>query len=196
MDLLETIRVVDGCFVNLDAHLRRMVESCRELYGIERRFSLDNTAVPPEMRKGRVKCRIRYDGCAEKMEYVPYSPKQVRSLRLVECNGIDYHLKFADRSGLENLLSRKGGCDEILIIREGLITDTSYSNVVLTDGKRFVTPDSFLLNGCRRRQLLAQGVIQEEQITPDDLTKFTALHLINAMLDLGEVVVPINEIVF
>ncbi len=68
MDLLETIRVVDGCFVNLDAHLRRMVESCRELYGIERRFSLDNTAVPPEMRKGRVKCRIRYDGCAEKME--------------------------------------------------------------------------------------------------------------------------------
>lgn len=196
MDLLETIRVVDGCFVNLDAHLRRMEESSRELYGIERRFSLDNTAVPLEMRKGRVKCRIRYDGCAEKMEYVPYSPKQVRSLRLVECNGIDYHLKFADRSRLENLLSRRDGCDDILIVREGLITDTSYSNVVLTDGKRFVTPDSFLLNGCRRRQLLAQGVIQEEQITPDDLTKFTALHLINAMLDLEEVVVPINEIVF
>lgn len=196
MDLLETIRVVDGCFVNLDAHLRRMEESSRELYGIERRFSLDNTAVPLEMRKGRVKCRIRYDGCAEKIEYVPYGPKQVRSLRLVECNGIDYHLKFADRSGLKNLLSRKGGCDEILIVREGLITDTSYSNVVLTDGKRFVTPDSFLLNGCRRRQLLAQGMIQEGQITPDDLAKFTALHLINAMLDLGEVVVPINEIVF
>lgn len=62
--------------------------------------------------------------------------REIRSLRLVAADDeLDYHLKYADRSALARLLQRRDDCDEILIVRDGAITDTSYSNVAFsTDG--------------------------------------------------------------
>ena len=96
--------------------------------------------------------------------------REIRSLRLVAADDeLDYHLKYADRSALARLLQRRDDCDEILIVRDGAITDTSYSNVAFFDGRKYVTPDTFLLNGTRRQYLLGTGVLTERRITPSDL---------------------------
>ncbi len=108
---------------------------------------------------------------------------------------IDYHFKYADRTPLLQLLELRGACDDVLIVRHGEITDTSYSNILLFDGTRYVTPRASLLNGTKRRRLLEEGRIEEAAIRPSDLPRFQTLHLINAMLDIEDnISLPVSRI--
>jgi 4-amino-4-deoxychorismate lyase len=88
----------------------------------------------------------------------------------------------------------RGDCDEIILVKNGLITDTSYSNLAFFDGVQWYTPEHPLLNGVRRQALLKQKRVREKRITPDELGSFVKLSLINAMLDLGEVEVPCTSV--
>lgn len=194
MKLIETIRVTDGVYDDPVSHLERMVRSRAEVFGGEASQGFVLPKVPEEFRSARVKCRIVYDAFSEQVSFSHYHPKTVRSLRLVECDGIDYHLKYADRSPLEELLARKGDCDEILIVRHGCVTDTSYSNVVFAKGDRLYVPDTFLLDGCMRRRLIESGTVTPVRITPGDIARYDSVSLINAMLDAGEIVIPAGEV--
>ena len=182
---LESICINDGRPENLEAHIERM-----RLTALHHGFRLPalpciSSMLPSHLTHGKVKWRILYREEIQTMEFLPYQPKKVQSLRLVEGDP-DYAFKYADRSALEELLMQKGDCDEILVVREGLVTDTSYSNVVLQKGEHFYTPTSFLLNGTRRQQLLRSGRIKEREIRATDLHRYDRLLLINALLDIGE----------
>jgi 4-amino-4-deoxychorismate lyase len=41
---------------------------------------------------------------------------------------------------LETIRTRRGACDEVLIVKDGCLTDTSYTNIALWDGHRWVLP--------------------------------------------------------
>ena len=97
-----------------------------------------------------------------------------------------YSFKFSDRSLLNTLLQEKGDCDEILIVKNGCITDTSYSNVVFSKDDQFFTPDSYLLNGTKRQQLLRERKIRETRVTVSNLHYFDKVYLINAMLNIED----------
>ncbi len=58
------------------------------------------------------------------ISFEKYQPKRVQSLQLVEASP-DFLFKYADRKELSRLLEQKGDADEILITRNGLITDTT-----------------------------------------------------------------------
>ena len=132
---IETIRVEDGTFVRPELHLQRMRQTVREAYGVASGFDLADGSIPLQHRKGTVKCRIVYGRSLSEISFAPYVPREIRSLRLVAADDeLDYHLKYADRSALARLLQRRDDCDEILIVRDGAITDTSYSNVAFFDG--------------------------------------------------------------
>jgi len=73
-------------------------------------------------------------------------------------------------------------CDEILIIKQNLITDTSFSNITFFDGTRWITPSSPLLAGTMRSFLIQKQVIVEKEIRVTDLKDFEKARLINAML--------------
>ena len=193
---IETIRVEDGIFVRPELHLHRMRQTVREAYGVAFNFDLADGSIPLQHRKGTVKCRIVYGRSLSEISFAPYVPREIRSLRLVAADDeLDYHLKYADRSALARLLQRRDDCDEILIVRDGAITDTSYSNVAFFDGRKYVTPDTFLLNGTRRQYLLGAGVLTERRITPSDLGGFERVVLINAMLGIeDDLAVPIERI--
>jgi 4-amino-4-deoxychorismate lyase len=98
---------------------------------------------------------------------------------------LDYHLKYLDRTALTQLSAQRGDCDEVLIVKDGFVTDTSFSNVVFTDGMRFVTPDTYLLPGTMRAMLLRSGAIVEAPVRVEDIGRFTHVSLINAMLPMG-----------
>ena len=193
---IETIRVEDGIFVRPELHLHRMRQTVREGYGVAFNFDLADGSIPLQHRKGTVKCRIVYGRSLSEISFAPYVPREIRSLRLVAADDeLDYHLKYADRSALARLLQRRDDCDEILIVRDGAITDTSYSNVAFFDGRKYVTPDTFLLNGTRRQYLLGAGVLTERRITPSDLGGFERVVLINAMLGIeDDLAVPSERI--
>lgn len=182
---LESICINNGRPENLEAHIERM-----HLTALHHGFRLPvlpgiSSILPSHLTQGKVKWRILYREEIQTMEFLPYKPKTVQSLRLVE-GYPDYAFKYADRSALDELLVQKGNSDEILIVRDGLITDTSYSNVVLQEGEHFYTPNRFLLNGTRRQQLLRSGRIKEREIRATDLHRYDRLLLINALLDIGE----------
>jgi 4-amino-4-deoxychorismate lyase len=191
---IETMRVEEGRIINLPSHVNRMRATLNEVCGGAPELApLLNAAVPDDARK----CRVVYgvEGI-ESVEFGAYQPRNVRTLRLVEADAdMDYHLKYADRSRLTQLLERRDGCDEVLILKNGFVTDTSYSNVVFTDGLRFVTPHTYLLPGTMRAALLRSGEIVEAPVSADDIKDYTHVALINAMLPLRRIpFIPVGNI--
>ena len=74
-----------------------------------------------------------------------------------------------------------------------MVTDSSYANLVFSDGVKWYTSTSFLLNGTCRQRLLKEGKIEERPIFQKDIPSFGYIGLINAMLDLGELTLPLNH---
>ena len=73
--------------------------------------------------------------------------------------------------------------------KECLYDFEGISNVVLNDGYKHP-----LLQGTKRAQLLEAGIIEEADLTPEDLKKAEKVSLFNAMIDFGEREVEIQRI--
>lgn len=185
--LLESVRVEHGQFEHLELHLERMNLARRDLFGLPPWNRLELPTPPSE---GLFKCRIVYGPDIRSVEFRPYAPPSVRSLRLVRADSLDYAYKWLDRSELDRLRETAADCDDILIVKDGLLTDASFANIVVekADGT-LLTPRRPLLQGVRRRLLLASGRVREADLAPSDLSPSDRIHLVNAMLDLTTVVV-------
>ncbi len=183
--------------MHLPWHQRRMDYAFHVLIGSVNPFQLEALVqVPNEFKQGVVKCRIMYSGTDYSIEYVEYIPRIIASLKLVHCDILDYSHKYSNRSMLNNLLDEKGEADDILIVRDGLITDTSYSNIVFFDGEEWLTPAEPLLEGTCRNRLLAEGEISTANIRPEDLKSYSSFRMINAMLDFnGQTELKIESII-
>ena len=64
------------------------------------------------------------------------------------------------------------------------------------DGNDWLTPDLPLLKGTCRARLLEQGVIREAELGVEDLNRFKGLKLINALRDMSQPMIPINNIIY
>ena len=177
---IETVKIVSSVVQQARRHEERM----RECGLLSVDFDLQRLQVPAEFAEGVVKCSI--------VNYLPYSSRPIRRLKLVECDDIDYSRKYADRRALEALREKRGECDDVLIVKNGFVTDTSYSNIVFFDGSDYFTPNTYLLNGCKRRELLESGRIKQRRITASGTRDFLCAYMINAMLDLEDNPFPIE----
>jgi 4-amino-4-deoxychorismate lyase len=184
--LLESIRIENGKPCLLDYHQARMDRSVWDLWKVKaislsEIFSEQNLPVD-----GLYKCRIVYDQVLRKIEFVPYKMKSIKTLKLVEGQGLDYALKFEDRTAINVLFQLKENCDDILIVQNGLITDSSFCNVAFSDGGNWFTPETPLLEGTMRQYLIDRGILKERKITIAEIKSFQKLRLINAMMPWGQ----------
>lgn len=195
--LIESIKLVDGRFYNLEYHQQRMNRSRNDLFGIHEPVDLieyfSNQKVPGQ---GLYKCRVIYGRELMETEYVPYRPKTVRSLRVVQHDSISYGYKFRDRRMIDELYEQRRGCDDILIVKNGFVTDSSFANIVFRNENGYFTPHTPLLPGTMRQKLLDDKRIQEKEIRLKDISSFTAFKLINAMLEFESPETEITQIVF
>lgn len=193
---IETLCVQEGEGQHLAYHQMRVNRSRREVLGLNDVLMLqDLIRVPASLQQVvRVKCRIRYAATVEEITFTEYQPRVIRSLRLMTHDTVQYAHKFADRERINELFAGRGSADDILIVKQGLVTDTSYSNVAFYDGKQWVTPQQPLLPGTCRARLLDKGRLTEKNVTPDNLTHFSHCSLINAMLPLGECQIALSDI--
>jgi len=161
-----------------------MNRSRQALFGCKDFIDLQQIiTIPDDLDENIYKCRVVYDIIIHEIEFLPYQIKPIHTLHLVEANHINYSHKYLDRSSFAPLL-HAAPADDILIVKNGLITDTSYANVVFWDGKRWLTPATPLLPGTKRQYLLDIKQIECDRLRPADLHRFTHARLINAMLDL------------
>ncbi len=186
--LTEAICIENGNALNLDFHRRRMVRSRAELgLGGKKNFSLrDIISVPDNLCNGKVKCRIVYDSDIRTVEYSPYHLREICSLQLISDNHIDYQYKYVNRHEIDLLYRMRGNSDDILIVKNGLITDTSFTNIVFRAGEKWVTPARPLLQGTKRQFYLEQNLFYTADIRPEDLSQFDEARIINAMISLEE----------
>ncbi len=193
--LNESLKITDGKIENLFFHNRRLNTSRNKLFGSTDIIDLtDHISITEENSEGIFKCRIIYSEKIESVEYLPYVKRDIKSLRLLRCDDIDYSLKYADREKLENLLEKRRGCDDIITVKNGFLTDTSFSNIALFNGQEWLTPARPLLAGTKREKLITEGILKEDGIRPDDIGRFQKISLINAMVDLGELEISTSEI--
>ncbi|NOU46542.1 MAG: 4-amino-4-deoxychorismate lyase [Bacteroidales bacterium] len=182
--LLESIRLCDGRFDLIEYHGKRIKDAWQKLFGYSNDlFSLSdylNTFDFPV--EGLFKCRLLYGKTMLAPEFIPYQKRNIESLKLVHSNTIDYHFKFADRKQLNDLFAQKEDCDDILIIRNGLITDTSFCNIAFRKGDDWFTPENPLLAGVRRASLLDAGIIRSKMIDFNMMGEFESFKLFNAMI--------------
>jgi 4-amino-4-deoxychorismate lyase len=186
--LLETICIKDGIFQHPAWHQKRYKDAYQRFFGISPNTELlHNIVLPAACKNGIFKLRISYNQQAKKVEYEPYTLKRIRTLKIVEDNTIDYSLKFANRDRLKQLYQLRGRCDDILIVKNGQITDSSYTNIVFFDGEQWVTPATPLLRGTARERLLSSGAIVERPVRVEDLPQFKSFKLINAFRALDSI---------
>ncbi len=192
--LFETIKISGGEPVNLSLHEERMNRTRKELLGINEPVQLAGLInAPPDSINETFRCRIIYGVSIGNVEYTKYLPAVTRTLKTIDAGNLNYEYKYLDRSGLTSLIN-KNVADDVLIVRNGCITDTSYANIVFTDGKNWITPDTPLLRGTMREFLLNRGIIQTGRITIERISDFTHFRLINAMLGFEGQLITVKNI--
>lgn len=177
--LLETIKIEDGAIFNLSYHQKRFNASRKSILHATDTIDLSKYIIAPS--KGLFRCRIVYNKKIEEIQYIPYKEKIINSLKIVPSN-IEYSFKYEKRDCFELLLKKHSEVDEVIIEKEGYLTDTTISNIALYDGEKWFTPKKPLLKGTMREKLLDDGFLQLKVIKKESLHNYTHLALINAMI--------------
>lgn len=182
-EFFETFRLLNGQLCNVELHLERVRKTQAAFFGragFEVNELYDTLTDYPE---GLFKVRVDYDSAITGIRVDLYEIQPHRKLRIVDAGDFNYAFKFSDRDFFRKSLDRYPDCDDILFLKDGHITDTTYCNVALFNGKEWVTPATFLLPGTKRAALIRSGVLREATVTVHDLSGFEAISFINAMRD-------------
>lgn len=217
--LFETIRIENGIVHNLSFHQQRMDFALSSLFDISFDFLIENTDFEKfnffafrnfnrrpsslidmflgfDFSTKKTKCKIVYSDNIESIEFEVYNERSLKNFKLVSDDDIDYSYKYLDRSKLELLFVQKAEADDVIILKNNLVTDSSYANLIFFDGKKWATPSQPLLCGTMRANLLKNKIIFETEIHKEDLKNYSLLMPINSMLsfDLSRSI-PINSII-
>ncbi len=200
MKLLETIRYEAGELQLLVRHQARMIRSLKALAPsspmldfLEKRGlvnllqeSFDFASLEEEKV---YKLRLVYDKEGiDLVEALVYKPLAFNGFYIKEISPeFDYQHKYLDRTCFDELMedTRAKEGQVPIFVREGLLTDTHFSNIVLQIKGELYTPEKPLLKGVMREELLARGQVKVKALSPYDLEVCEKLCLLNAMLPLG-----------
>lgn len=193
---IESIKVEDQEVFLLELHQKRVNQTFAH-FGKEGSVDLAKIFKHLEHDEdGMYKLRVSYDLDKKiRTQMIPYAIPEIQDFQLVENNSFDYSFKFEDRKELEKM-KMKSKAEEIIIVKNNHITDTSFSNLLFQKGKDWFTPTTYLLNGVQRQNLLKHKKIKETEITLQNIKQFSHFQLINAMNDFDDMFIyPIDRII-
>ena len=180
--LFETIKCYNGKLYNLEWHNSRFNRARKVYFGLTNKIDLEEIiTIPEDLKEGFFRCRVVYSKMVKQIEFIPHQFRKIESLKLIEDNGIDYRFKYSDRKVLENLFEKRHNCDDIIIVKNGFITDSFTANLIFFDGKKWWTPDTPLLPGTQRAKLIYESKIEVCKIAVDEILNYKRVGLINAM---------------
>jgi len=192
---IESIKLLDGVFYRLALHQERVNTVFKEHYAskaaIDLHQLLHSQAFPT---KGLYKCRVVFSNTVELIEFVPYTPKTFNSLQLVQADIEPSLYKSANRSLLDDAYAKRATADDVLIVNRGLLTDTWFANIALWNGSEWHTPQTPLIAGVQRADLIAQGRIIPTNISPAMLPNYQQICIFNALMEFGEKTLSVKSI--
>jgi 4-amino-4-deoxychorismate lyase len=182
--IVESIRIENKTLQNIDLHNNRFLSARKQLFGQSDFIEIEKYInIPDTLSDKRYKCRLTYDGKTLAYTIKPYTQRVIRSLRLVHDDEINYSVKTNQRHQLDRAYEQREGCDDIIIVKNGYLSDTWAANIILYYDEQWYTSTTPLLKGIQREYLLRSGRIKEIKIREHDLWRFSKIKLINAMID-------------
>jgi len=173
----ETIKVENGELLNLKYHQNR-IDKTRSFFGFKKELEIKeyNFELP---HKGTFKLRIDYAEEIISSTCRDVICREFKEFKVVESN-INYEYKYADRRELDAL---KVDQKEIIILKDGLLTDTSIANIALHIDGVWLTPIAPLLKGTTRARLIDSGFLKCADLRVEDLKKAQNFAIMNALID-------------
>ena len=178
MEFIETILITNK-IENLELHNKRM-NNTRYIFFKEKPIDLKEYI---KIIKNK-RIRVTYDRKIKKVEYFDLVKKEFKKFKIVHSD-IDYSYKFANREELNKL--KEKNVDEVIIVKNGFITDTTISNLAFFDGKKWITPKNPLLKGTKREELLNKNFLIQKDIKVDEIKNFKKFAMINAIVGFLEI---------
>ncbi|RXJ87788.1 branched-chain amino acid aminotransferase [Arcobacter sp. CECT 8985] len=172
----ETIKCDDYNIFNIEYHNKRVAKT------IAKNFDLSEYIYP--LSQKLLRCKIIYnDDEILKIDFFEYKKRDIKKFKIVYDDEINYEKKYLNREKLNCLFEKKDNCDEIMIFKNGLLTDTSIANIAIFYNDLWITPSKPLLNGTTRQRYLDLGILKTADITFDMLKNAEKIALLNAMID-------------
>ncbi|MDN5087902.1 aminotransferase class IV family protein [Aliarcobacter butzleri] len=176
----ETIKCEDFEVFNLDYHQKRVANT------IGLNINLQEYINP--ISEELLRCKLIYDenGVVDVL-YFPYKKREIKSFKIIFDNEIEYSKKYLNRTKLDELYEKRDDCDEVIIIKNGIVTDTTIANIAIFYENLWITSKNCLLGGTTRARLLEEKKLFEKDITLDMLKNASKVALMNAMIGFDEI---------
>jgi 4-amino-4-deoxychorismate lyase len=172
----ETIKCDDYTVFNLEYHVKRVAKTI----GIN--INLSDYIYPPSSKL--LKCKVIYT--QEKIvdvQYQEYKKRDIKSFKIIHNDNIKYSKKELERSALDNLFAKKEKCDEIIIVKNGIVTDTSIANIAVFYEDIWYTSKMYILEGTTRSRYIDNNLLIQKNISLEMLENCEKIALMNAMID-------------
>jgi len=191
MEFIETLLIKDGKIQNLKYHLNRMKKTFKYFKWKINKLRIENGEwrINDELRieNGEWRIRVTYNQFGiKKIETFPIKKRNFKKFKIVKID-FDYKFKYKNRKQFSILNSQFSIYDELILVKNNLITDTTISNLAFFTGKEWITPKFPLLKGTKREELIQKNFLKEENIHTSDLKFFKKIALINAILGFFEI---------
>ena len=143
-----------------------------------------------KLKNGKYRVRVIYSiNGIENIEIFPIRKREFKKFKIVYSD-IDYSFKYENRDKLNSL--KVDGYDEVIIVKNGLITDTTISNLAFFN-RQWHTPKTPLLKGSKREELINKGFLIPKDIKVENLKNYQKFAMINAIIGFYEI--DINGII-
>ena len=184
----ESIKLLDGKLHLLDLHAKRLNTTRNAFFEGAKDINLERELmIPCEKQQGLYKVKLVYSRYLESLTIDSYFIKDHLKVKLLEKPEITYDYKFLDRKILEEDFREDADFDDIIFLKNGILTDATYSNLAFYDGERWFTPEKCLFRGVKRQFLLDSRKIHEMEIQKVDIINFQKIAFINAMRDFEKI---------
>jgi len=176
MNYFETIKCDDNEVYNVHYHEKRIANT------IGKNINLLEYIYPPSDHF--FKCKVIYsqDEIID-VSFDKYNKRHLKTFKIIIDDTINYKYKYENREQLNNLYSKKNTADEIIIVKNKLITDTTIANIAIFIDNQWYTPKTPLLLGTTRQRYLDDGILKEKDIDIKIFKEATKIALLNAMID-------------
>ena len=192
-ELLETLRLEDGVFVDVEAHLARMDgAACHFAFAsplASARLALEELRAAHASGRWRVRLLADRAGVARAQAFALAPTREPVRVRLAErplagSDGEFVRFKTTQRAHYDAFAPADDGVFDTLLWNErGELTEFTRGNVALRIDGRWLTPAirCGLLPGIARARLLREGAIEEATLARGDLARAEAVAFFNSL---------------
>jgi len=175
----ETLKVKQKEIQNLEFHNQRLNFTIKKIYDIDANINLKDHVIQKDINLQR--CKVIYSKEIEKIEFMPLKKRFFKSFKFLESD-VEYPYKNTNRDKLNYLFDKRDKCDDIIIVKDGLITDSTIANIAIYDGLKWYTPKKPLLHGTQRAKLLKDKSIIEKDIKLKDMKNIVDFAIMNSLI--------------